>query len=179
VCVWDPPYRWGCEAHVTGDGGVSEDPVTGEGGNTAGEYFDRNNNWRIRSNLAMNWEMQDWSATWNVRYYSAQDENCNGVAAAQRVNLCSDPLRFTNLDGDDPGTAPDGPVARPENRIPSAVYNDLSASWQAPWNAKVTLGVNNAFDRDPPRSATTFANSFDPQYEIPGRFFYLRYNQKF
>ncbi len=41
------------------------------------------------------------------------------------------------------------------------------------------MGVNNAFDRDPPLSYTTFANSFDPQYEIPGRFFYMRYNQKF
>jgi len=177
--VWDTTYLAKSEADVNGDGVVSEDPVPGGGGNNAGEYLDPNNKRRIPANLDMNREMQDWSATWNVRYYSAQDENCNGVAAAQRVNLCSDPLRFTNLDGDDPGTAPDGPVARPENRIPSAVYNDLSASWQAPWNAKVTLGVNNAFDRDPPRSATTFANSFDPQYEIPGRFFYLRYNQKF
>jgi iron complex outermembrane recepter protein len=28
-------------------------------------------------------------------------------------------------------------------------------------------------------SYSTFANSFDPQYDVPGRFMYLQYNQKF
>ena len=39
--------------------------------------------------------------------------------------------------------------------------------------------LHNILDRDPPRSATTFANSFDPQMEIPGRFMYMRYTQNF
>lgn len=177
--VWDTTYLAKSTTDVNGDGLVSEDPVTGEGGDTVGEYSNRNNNWRIRSNLAMNWEMGDFGVNWNVRYYSHQEESCFSVAAAQRVNLCSDPNRITNLDGDDAGTAPDGPRARPENRIPSVTYNDVSAYWKAPWNAKITVGVNNIFDRDPPRSASVAANSFDPQYEIPGQFFYLRYNQKF
>ena len=59
------------------------------------------------------------------------------------------------------------------------VYNDANVTWAAPWNARVTVGVNNIFDRDPPRSASTFANSFDPQYELPGRFLFMRYSQKF
>jgi iron complex outermembrane receptor protein len=61
----------------------------------------------------------------------------------------------------------------------AAIYNDVSVYWSSPWNAKVALGVNNIFDEDPPFSATTFANSFDPQYEVPGRFYYMRYTQKF
>ena len=177
--VWDTTYLAKSTTDQNGDGSVSEDPVTGEGGNTVGEYSSRNNNWRLRSNLAMNWELGDFGMNWNVRYFSAQDESCAAVAGAQRVNLCSDPTRFTNLDGDDLGTAPDGSAARPENRIPSAVYNDISAYVNVPWNAKVAIGVNNIFDRDPSRSASTFANSFDPQYEIPGRFLYMRYTQKF
>jgi iron complex outermembrane receptor protein len=51
--------------------------------------------------------------------------------------------------------------------------------WNAPWNARVALGVNNAFDEDPPFSVSTFANSFSPQYEVPGRFYYMRYTQRF
>jgi outer membrane receptor protein involved in Fe transport len=41
------------------------------------------------------------------------------------------------------------------------------------------LGINNIGDKNPPVSFTTFANSFDPQYEVPGRFYYLQYNQRF
>ena len=51
--------------------------------------------------------------------------------------------------------------------------------WNAPWNAKVTFGVNNVFDKNPPIVLNAFANTFDPQYELPGRFFYFRYSQKF
>ena len=61
----------------------------------------------------------------------------------------------------------------------STTYHDISGYWNAPWNAKIVLGVNNAFDKDPPFSATAFANSFDAQYEVPGRFYYMRYTQKF
>ena len=177
--LWDTAYLVESTTDVNGDGVVSEDPVTGEGGDTVGEYSNRNNNWRIRSNLTANWEMGDFGVNWNVRYFSAQDESCSGVASSQRVNLCSDPTRVTNLDGDDPGLAPDGNAARPENYIPSVTYNDISAYVNVPWNAKVTVGVNNIFDRDPPRSASVAANSFDPQYEIPGRFLYMRYTQRF
>jgi iron complex outermembrane receptor protein len=35
------------------------------------------------------------------------------------------------------------------------------------------------FDKQPPRAFNAFANTFDPQYEVPGRFFYMQYNQKF
>lgn len=157
--VWDSTYLTNFQNNNDGD-------------NFAGEYADRDNNWRIRSNLGLYWNMGDFGATWFVRYYSHQDENCSGITASQRPLLCSDPDRF--VDGP-AGT----PVPAAENRIPSVVYNDASVFVNTPWNSKVTIGVNNILDRDPPRSATTFANSFDPQYEIPGRFFYFRYLQKF
>ncbi len=177
--VWDSTYFIESSDDVNGDGVVSEDPVIGESGNQIGEYSSRDNNWRIRSNLALRWEYGDFGATWNSRFYSNQEESCDAIAGAQIVNLCSDPTRITNLDGDDAGTEPDGPVARPQNRIPSVTFTDLSIFWSSPWDAKITFGVNNAFDRDPPRSATVAANSFDPQYEVPGRFYYMRYNQRF
>jgi iron complex outermembrane recepter protein len=152
--VWDSTYMTKYENNDDGD-------------NLVGEYSDRNNNWRLRSNLATRWEMGDWGATWNMRYYSGQDEDCRGFNAANTALLCSDATRRTAAG------------ARPENRMDDVFYHDISAYWNAPWNARVALGVNNVFEKDPPFSATTFANSFDPQYEVPGRFVYMRYTQKF
>ncbi|MBP6534689.1 MAG: TonB-dependent receptor, partial [Arenimonas sp.] len=65
------------------------------------------------------------------------------------------------------------------NHIGAVTYHDISFFYSTPWKGKITLGLNNAFAKDPPFSATTFANSFDPQYEVPGRFWYMRYEQKF
>ena len=66
-----------------------------------------------------------------------------------------------------------------QNKIGAATYHDISVYWKAPWNAKITLGVNNAFDKTPPTSYVTYANTFDPSYDINGRFIYMQYNQKF
>ncbi|WP_157475396.1 TonB-dependent receptor, partial [Lysobacter sp. Root494] len=137
-----------------------------------GEYSQNNNGWRIRSNVATRWEMGDWGATWNVRYYDDQDEDCQAFVDYGYSFLCSDPDRvIDNEDG--------VPTAAAQNHIGATTYHDVSAYWNAPWNAKITLGVNNIGDKDPPRSVQAFANSFDPQYEVPGRFYYMRYTQKF
>ena len=140
-----------------------------------GQYLQNNNGWRIRSNLASRWELGDFGATWNVRYYSGQEEDCQVFVDYGYSFLCSDPTRTV----DDPNTPIADAVGAARNHIGGTTYHDLSVYWNAPWNAKVTLGLNNAFDKDPPRSVQAFANSFDPQYEVPGRFYYMRYTQKF
>jgi iron complex outermembrane receptor protein len=144
-----------------------------DGNNQVGEYDDGNtsNNWRIRSNLLTRWEMGDWGATWATRFYSKQDENCQFMVDYGYGDLCSDPDRYIDT--------PDGPVNAAQNRLGGATYHDATVYWKAPWNAKITLGVNNITDKTPPVSYSTFANSFDPQYDVPGRFMYLQYNQKF
>ena len=143
-----------------------------DGNNLVGEYYDRDNYWRIRSNLMARWEMGDFGATWASRFYSNQTEDCQFMVDYGFGDLCSDPDRYVE---DEDGN----PVNAAENRIGSVTYHDITGYWKAPWNARITLGVNNAFDKQPPVSFSTFANSFDPQYEIPGRYIYLQYNQKF
>jgi iron complex outermembrane receptor protein len=113
------------------------------------------------------WTKGDWGATWFTRYYSRQDEDCSTMDYYGFGDLCSSP-------------DPDGAGERiAENKLGGTTYHDLSVFWKAPWNGKITLGVNNVFAKDPPTSYSTFANSFDPAYEIPGRFVYMQYNQKF
>lgn len=143
-----------------------------DGGNVVGQYFDRNNNWRIRSNLMARWEKGDFGATWFTRFYSIQKEECAFIGDVNDYGygpLCNRAILDSN------GVVQAGSL----NVLGGTTYHDLSFYWKAPWNAKITVGVNNAFNKQPPVSFTTFANSFDPQYEVPGRFFYVQYNHKF
>ena len=160
--TWDTTYMASVEFDRDGD-------------NLVGEYFDQNNNWRIRSNLMTRWEKGDIGATWFMRFYSRQEESCpfyyNDYGFGE---LCNDAILGNGSAG---GT--DVVQEGSQNKIGGTTYHDLSAYWKAPWNATLTVGVNNAFDKNPPIAFTAFANSFDPQYDLQGRFFYLSYSQKF
>ena len=196
--TWDNTYLASQEDDLDGDGRFGEDnqlePAIGqplnsdEGGNLVGEYTQNDNKWRIRSNLASRWEMGDWGATWNVRYYSSQNETCAPQFQTRFAYLCTDNDRFigiptdANNNGVWDGTAGgDTVVSRKasQHHIGATTYHDVSVYWNAPWNAKIAVGMNNVFDKNPPIVLNAFANTFDPQYEVPGQFFYMRYSQKF
>ncbi len=132
--------------------------------------------WRWRSQLQLVWDRAPWSASITGRYFSHIDEDCTFVInTALRLgnpsleSLCSNPDRSILISGN--------PV--PENRVPSVTFTDLEGSWDAPWHARITLGVRNAFDRSPPVSYSAYANSFFPDYDLPGRFWYASYRQRF
>ncbi|HVJ61115.1 MAG TPA: TonB-dependent receptor [Tahibacter sp.] len=136
--------------------------------------------WRIRSSLNLHWERDAWGATIGARYFSATDENCGGPETAvfysgdeSYLNLCKKPDHMSDIDGS-------GELqSTPQNRVPSVTYVDLEGSWLAPWKGRFTLGLRNALNRDPPISYSTLANSFFPEYEVPGRFWYASYRQTF
>lgn len=48
----------------------------------------------------------------------------------------------------------------------------------APWHARVPLGLRNAFDRNPPVSCSSI-NSFFSGYDVPGRFGWLGHPRRF
>lgn len=123
---------------------------------------------RLRSNLDLAWERGDWDAAIGIRWYSHLDEGCYAAASAGAEYLCSSP--------DVVSPAFDG---YPENRLGARTYVDLQAGWQTPWRVRFVLGVHNAFDRDPPVSYSAFANSFDPVYPVPGRFWYAQVSAEF
>ena len=132
--------------------------------------------WHWRSELQPAWSNDAWSASITGRYYGKILEDCSVVTdTAFNVNdpslrnLCSNPNHMILIGG----------VPVPENRVPSVTYTDIEATWHAPWQAYFTFGVRNALDRAPPVSYSAFANSFFPDYDMPGRFFYVRYRQQF
>jgi len=139
----------------------------GQATNTVGVYLDRTNfGRRLKSNISTNWQSGDWGATFSARYLSSLDEDCGLPVFFGGADLCSNPDGSVQF--------PDG-----ENNISDTWYFDLQGSWETPWDGRVTAGARNLFDEDPPISYSTFANSFDPSYEIPGRFWYVSYAQKF
>jgi iron complex outermembrane receptor protein len=58
---------------------------------------------------------------------------------------------------------------------------DTSSIWQRMlWGTKLTVGVNNAFDRNPPTVLGAFNDNYDTSlYSIRNRFWYVSLNKKF
>jgi len=121
--------------------------------------------WRFKSTLTTDWSYGDWGATLITRYYSHLDEDCYFAAG---TDLCGTPL-----DQVDPQ------FGSQSHEIESRYYFDLQGRWAAPWNATISAGINNLLDKDPPIAYSSANNSFDYNYPVPGRFWYVSYNQKF
>ncbi len=123
---------------------------------------------RIRSNANVTWSMGSWGATWGTRYYSSQKETC--LSAALFPEECNDA-----------GFIAANPAqTRAINKMGSITFNDLEVRWTAPWNATISVGANNLFDREGPQfySQPSANVSYHGQYDI-GRFMYMKYQQRF
>ena len=155
--TWDSSYMSDYTERSTPDG---------EGFYRPGIYTQGFPVWRLRSNLNADWTMGDFGLSWTARYFSGLEENCP-TSGGFPVELCSDPDRRT-ADG-----------YAPRNHLGATTYHDVQARYNTPWNATVSVGVNNVFDKDPPVSYQAFANSFDVQYDTPGQFYYMEYRQRF
>jgi len=130
-----------------------------------GLYSQFSPTWRIRSNLNANWTYGDFGASWTTRFFSSMEEACGAFRTVE--GLCNDPNRVTE----------NGPS--PRHHLGATTYHDLQVRYTAPWNGTIYLGVNNVFEKEPPLSVQAFANSFDPQYDTPGRYYYMEYRQRF
>jgi iron complex outermembrane receptor protein len=122
---------------------------------------------RIRSNLSLDWTLGDFGATWTTRYYSSMKEACS--YDKEGGPECNQPDHV----------APDT-GASPTNRTGSTSWHDLQVRWNAPWNGTISVGANNVFNKQPPimYSAPGSQYPYYGGFDI-GRFYYLRYTQKF
>ncbi|MCS0629804.1 TonB-dependent receptor [Telluria mixta] len=135
--------------------------------NYAGEFTYN----RVKSNLALDWNLGNWSATLASRYYSGVKVHCWSAANNEECSNPNDPASW--------GTG--------YTKFGAQVYSDLSLGYALPWQAKLLVGANNVFDRKPRivyDANTSFVNgtsassAVDPQMPID-RLFYVRYNQSF
>lgn len=164
---WTTTYTSRDELVTTRNSVTNPNPFTGVGwaGTTTGTHF------RVRSNVALNWDKGDFGASWTVRYFSGLKESC--LSASLFPDECSDPnYRAPNNQGVS--------VGNPTNERGATVFNDVQVRWNAPWNATIAAGANNVFDRvgptlySQPSSNVSYFGGFDI-----GRFLYMRYTQRF
>jgi len=115
-----------------------------------------NPNPEYRSNLFVDWSKGDWSVSWTTRTMSNVYENC---------------FTWCNDQGEGDG----------RNNTGFYAVHDINVRWKAPWDAVVSVGKRNAFDKEPPvLTNNTFAHSFDAAYDIPGGgYWYMQYRQDF
>ncbi|WP_179959221.1 TonB-dependent receptor plug domain-containing protein [Pseudoalteromonas rhizosphaerae] len=162
-------------------------------GNTAGRLTKGasggGSNHRIKSNLTLSWNNDDFAASLTAQYFSKLVEDCTGIITAadglgqpELKNLCSDPDNKGNTYRLIPGTTnvevtENQPL--PENKLSPTVYLDAQGSWYTPYNSTISVGIRNLLDKEPPKAYSAFANTYDPAYRTPGRFFYVSFTQKF
>ena len=157
---WQTTYVSSYESKATND--ADELPTQRAG---VGEYF------RIRSNLQLNWTLNDLAVTWGVRYYSGSREACYNLTPEH----CTRPQ----------WTAPyvDGRIT-PQNDLGANTFHDLQISYSVPWNAKISIGANNVFDHIAApwlrgAAATQTSNfAYYGGFDI-GRFVFMKYQQNF
>ena len=113
------------------------------------------------STFVTDWTRGPWNVAWTLRHISELWEDCGDAAA---FAVCSD-------------------QAQAINTLDATTYHDLQVAYRfADWNDfRLTLGVNNLFDEDPPICLSCSLNGYDAStYDIPGgRFFYVRADIRF
>jgi iron complex outermembrane receptor protein len=151
---WATTYVGKYETKATNDADVIPSQANGYG-----------STFRVRSNFNLGWTLNDWSVNWGLRYYSGTKEDC------YFDDRCSLP------DFQAPETQ--GTVT-PMNETGSVTFHDLQVSYAAPWNANISVGANNVFNKVGPLFFSQQNSNFAYYggWDI-GRFIYLKYNQKF
>jgi len=156
------------------DGSIAHGNIVGLNSPTTSGLFGVD--WRWRSQLQLAWQRDAWDASVTERYFSGVNEDCSSPAnVAQHTGDAS----YLNLCSGGSATMLIGGYEVPFNHVGSIAYTDIEMGWKAPWHAHFMVGIRNALGRNPPVSYSAFANSFFPDYDVPGRFFYASYRQKF
>ena len=113
------------------------------------------------STLTTNWDFRNWNVNWTMRYIDRLRESCAG---ANGFAICTDSVADQHWLG-------------------ATTYHDAQVSWRTDaWmkGVKVSVGVNNVFDKNPPICLSCTLNGYDPgTYDLPGRYTYAKLSMDF
>nr|WP_314545125.1 TonB-dependent receptor [uncultured Massilia sp.] len=122
--------------------------------------------YRQKSNISLDWNLGNWSATWTARYFGKIKDKCYS-------NSLTSPVECTNVNDV-------GNWGRGINELGAMVYNDMSVSYKTSWKGQIMVGANNIFDKNPRNTVLGAASSSAIDANLPiDRFVYVRYNQAF
>lgn len=110
---------------------------------------------RIRAGLTNQWSMNDWEFSWNISYiHRTQSQAFRTLLGSAQTDYGL------------------------PHHLPSYTLNDFQVTYRAPWNARISLGVQNAFDKG--AVVDPYNEDFDSYlYNTWGRTPYFRYTQNF
>ncbi len=114
----------------------------------------------VKSTLRVNWSDDQYSASYALRYISKLTEECGDVVD---YPSCGSPAKGTN-------------------ELPATFYHDLRLGWTPADidKLKISVGINNLLDEDPPICVSCSLNGYDASnYDLPGRFGYLELNWRY
>ncbi|WP_434027497.1 TonB-dependent receptor plug domain-containing protein [[Pseudomonas] boreopolis] len=123
---------------------------------------------RVRGTLGVNWSKGDLSVSWDLRYYGGFRDYCWDTDVE-----CNEPNYQTQNPGWDGGIG--------ANKKGSINFQDVSISWNAPWNGTVTVGARNIWDKKPPITYSVTNSStaaLDPMLDYD-RYLFMQYTQRF
>ncbi|QYJ96413.1 TonB-dependent receptor [Shewanella alkalitolerans] len=107
---------------------------------------------KLKSNLELTATGDSWSATYKARY----------------------------IDGMDSFACQDDPSSCYAPSVDSVVYHDISATYDVTNTIRLSGGVNNVFDKEPPYYSGNNDSNTDPYtYDVLGRYFFVRASMKF
>ena len=107
---------------------------------------------KLKSNLTIGVQADDWDATYQARY----------------------------IDGMDSAACTDAPADCYAPTTPSVVYHDISGRYYLDNGVTLSAGVDNLFDKQPPYYTGNNDSNTDPYtYDVLGRYFFVKANIKF
>jgi iron complex outermembrane receptor protein len=127
-----------------------------------------------QANLSVDWVYGDWNVNWTARYIDRVTESCSDFLdgtpnSFTALGLCSNPNTADN--------------SLSTNDLGSTTYHDVQVNWATPLGVeglRLTLGINNLFDKDPPTCLTCSLNGYDAgTHDLPGQFWYVQAVYKF
>jgi outer membrane receptor protein involved in Fe transport len=127
------------------------------GFNDVNEAFIKN-----KALLSINWLYGDWSIGYHLQYYSGLDADLQFFDARNLVENGGTRNKITQ-------------------DIAAQSYSDIALSYALPWQqTKLTVGINNLFDRDPPfiENANNVGTEADT-YRAFGRSWFIKWNSRF
>jgi iron complex outermembrane recepter protein len=126
----------------------------------------------LRFNTIIDWYRNDWNASLTFRYVDEVEERCatNGALGTFPNSLCS---------GFVPGLYDPVTETGPKNTIDSTLYTDLQVSWTPSGlfdsRLRITAGLNNLFDENPPLCTSCGLNNFNATlHDVPGVYGYFQ-----
>ena len=106
-----------------------------------------------QANVQLGWERGPWELSFTTRFIDSVEEFCGNALVA-------------DVPGCDQGEQ--------RHKLGATIYNDIQVAWTKAFNVdnfKLSLGVNNVFDKDPPICYTCSLNGYDAgTYDLPGIF---------